>query len=71
MADPGTSNAFMPSVRVSPRRVDDPKARLQFNCSFRQLNTGLHVPVQDDVNKEGIYGFRSSENGEGIISGGR
>ena len=60
-----------PVCHAHSRRVDDPKARLQFNGSFRQLDTGLRVPVQDDVNKEGIYGFRSSEYGEGVVRGGR
>ena len=38
---------------------------LQFNGSFRQFQTGLRVPVQ---NEQGVNGFRSSENGYGCVS---
>jgi hypothetical protein len=30
----------------------------------------VHVPVQDDVNKDGIYGLRSGENDKSIFSAG-
>jgi hypothetical protein len=44
------------------------KAGLQLNGSFRQFNTRLHFPVQNDVNEKGVNGFRSSENGYGCVS---
>jgi len=53
-----------------PCRVHHLKAGLQFNGSFRQFQTGLRVPVQNDVNEKGVNGFRSSENGESLVSGG-
>ena len=43
---------------------------IQFNGSFRQFQTGLCVPIQNDVNEKGVNGFRSSENGESLVSGG-
>jgi hypothetical protein len=30
----------------------------------------LHVAIQNDVNEKGVNGFRSSENGESLVSGG-
>jgi hypothetical protein len=51
-----------------PGRVHHLKAGVQFNGSFRQFQTGLRVPVQNDVNEKGVNGFRSSENGYGRVS---
>ena len=43
---------------------------LQFNGSFRQFQSGLRVPIQNDVKEKGVNGFRSSKNGESVVSGG-
>jgi hypothetical protein len=47
------------------------EVRLQFNCPLGELNASLHVTFQDNVDKEGIHGFRSCENDKSLISSSR